>query len=52
MLKYQSFQVIHSPPKIVKQPPADEQLFTVSQGEQSDVPFTMECEAEGEPSPR
>ena len=40
------------PPLIRRQPPA-EQLFLVAEREdESDVPFVIECEAEGEPQPK
>ncbi|XP_030756282.1 neuroglian isoform X2 [Sitophilus oryzae] len=42
---------VPSPPLIVKQPPTDEVLFQVEQGE-NDKPFYIECEAEGEPAPK
>ncbi|XP_035777597.1 neuroglian-like isoform X2 [Anopheles albimanus] len=44
--------LIHSPPRVIKQPPPDEMLFQVAQQGESDKPFLIECEAEGEPSPR
>uniref|UniRef100_U5EU82 Putative neuronal cell adhesion molecule n=1 Tax=Corethrella appendiculata TaxID=1370023 RepID=U5EU82_9DIPT len=44
--------LIHSPPRIIKQPPTDEMLFQVAQGNESDKPFIIECEAEGEPAPK
>ncbi|KFB42062.1 AGAP000720-PA-like protein [Anopheles sinensis] len=44
--------LIHSPPRIIKQPPPDELLFQVKQQGESDKPFLIECEAEGEPSPK
>ncbi|KAL1379050.1 hypothetical protein quinque_014585 [Culex quinquefasciatus] len=44
--------LIHSPPSIIKQPPTDEMLFQVAQTGENDKPFIIECEAEGEPTPR
>lgn len=44
--------LIHSPPRIIKQPPTDEMLFQVAQPGENDKPFVIECEAEGEPSPK
>ncbi|XP_058814203.1 neuroglian isoform X1 [Topomyia yanbarensis] len=44
--------LIHSPPRIIKQPPTDEMLFQVAQPGENDKPFIVECEAEGEPTPR
>ncbi|EAA45046.5 AGAP000720-PA [Anopheles gambiae str. PEST] len=44
--------LIHSPPRIIKQPPPDEMLFQVAQQGESDKPFLIECEAEGEPTPK
>ncbi|KAK6624567.1 hypothetical protein RUM44_011426 [Polyplax serrata] len=42
-----------SPPRIIKQPPADELLFQVAkQQNENDKPFFIECEAEGEPAPK
>ncbi|XP_037921152.1 neuroglian isoform X2 [Hermetia illucens] len=42
----------NSPPHITKQPPTDEMLFKVAQlTKESDSPFTIECEAEGQPDP-
>lgn len=47
------FSIVHSPPRIVKQPPTDEMLFQVAQqSNENDKPFIIECEAEGEPAPR
>lgn len=44
---------VHSPPRIIKQPPPDELLFQVAQAaSENDKPFIVECEAEGEPAPR
>ena len=43
---------VQSPPKIIKQPPTDELLFQVkSRADESDKPFIIECEADGEPAP-
>jgi hypothetical protein len=42
---------VHSPPRIIKQPPADEMLYQVPQLGETDKPFVIECEAEGEPAP-
>jgi neuronal cell adhesion protein len=44
--------LIHSPPRIIKQPPTDEILFQVAQTGENDKPFVIECEAEGEPAPK
>ncbi|XP_018915521.1 neuroglian isoform X2 [Bemisia tabaci] len=45
--------MISSPPRIVKQPPTDEILFqVVSQQNENDKPFIIECEAEAEPAPK
>ncbi|XP_055389959.1 neuroglian-like [Condylostylus longicornis] len=45
--------LINSPPKIIKQPPTDELLFKVAQqSKESDKPFLIECEAEGNPDPQ
>ncbi|XP_063707327.1 neuroglian isoform X2 [Culicoides brevitarsis] len=44
--------LIHSPPRITKQPPTDEILFQVAQTGENDKPFVIECEAEGEPAPK
>ncbi|XP_055709240.1 neuroglian isoform X1 [Phlebotomus papatasi] len=45
--------LIHSPPRIIKEPPTDELLFQVAlQTNENDKPFIIECEAEGEPAPR
>lgn len=42
----------NSPPRIIKQPPTDELLFKVAQqSKESDKPFIIECEAEGQPDP-
>ncbi|XP_030378396.1 neuroglian [Scaptodrosophila lebanonensis] len=44
--------MINSPPRIIKQPPTDELLFKVAQqNKESDQPFIIECEAEGQPDP-
>lgn len=40
-----------SPPTMIKQP-GYEQLYQVSTGDESDHPFTLDCEAEGVPEPR
>lgn len=44
---------ITSPPTMIKQP-AFEQLFQVAQslGDETDHPFTLDCEAQGSPKPR
>lgn len=46
--------IVHSPPRIIKQPPRDEILFKVVQKKSTDdkKPFFIECEAEGEPAPK
>ncbi|XP_062139817.1 neuroglian isoform X1 [Drosophila sulfurigaster albostrigata] len=42
----------NSPPRIIKQPPTDELLFKVAQqNKESDKPFIIECEADGQPEP-
>lgn len=42
----------NSPPRIIKQPPPDELLFKVAQqSKESDKPFIIECEADGNPPP-
>ena len=44
--------VVQSPPRIIKQPPTDELLFQVkTRADESDKPFIIECEADGEPAP-
>lgn len=44
---------VQSPPRIVKQPPTDELLFQVAVlSNENDKPFIIECEAEGEPTPK
>lgn len=46
------FFLVNSPPRIIKQPPTDELLFKVAQqNKESDKPFIIECEAEGNPDP-
>lgn len=45
-------RTVHTPPKIIKQPPTDEVLYQVAQqSNENDKPFLIECEAEGEPAP-
>lgn len=45
-------QLVHSPPKITKQPSNDELLYTVaSDSDENSKPFLLECEAEAEPQP-
>lgn len=52
-LRRSIFIAVHSPPRIIKQPPPDELLFQVAQAaSENDKPFIVECEAEGEPAPR
>lgn len=52
-LALQAQALIHSPPRIIKQPPTDELLFQVAQqANENDKPFIVECEAEGEPAPK
>ncbi|CAH0765981.1 unnamed protein product [Diatraea saccharalis] len=46
------YLTVTSPPKIVKQPTQEEQLFQVAQPGEVDKPFIIECEAEGEPAPK
>lgn len=47
------FVTVHSPPRIIKQPPTDELLYQVAQqSNENDKPFLIECEAEGEPAPK
>ncbi|XP_034235912.1 neuroglian isoform X2 [Thrips palmi] len=49
----QASALVQSPPRIVKQPPTDELLFqVVTQQNENDKPFIIECEAEGEPAPK
>jgi hypothetical protein len=43
---------VHSPPRIIKQPIGDEMLFQVASQGDTEKPFTIECEAEGEPAPK
>ncbi|XP_046622366.1 neuroglian isoform X1 [Neodiprion virginianus] len=45
---------VQTPPKMIKQPPTDEQLFQVAEAKtnENDRPFVIECEAAGEPEPR
>lgn len=46
------FSLDNSPPRITKQPPTDELLFKVAQqNKESDKPFIIECEADGQPEP-
>lgn len=48
----QAQALVHSPPRIIKQPPTDELLYQVAQqSNENDKPFLIECEAEGEPAP-
>ncbi|XP_026272122.1 neuroglian isoform X2 [Frankliniella occidentalis] len=50
---FQASALVQSPPRIVKQPPTDELLFqVVTQQNENDKPFIIECEAEGEPAPK
>ncbi|KAF0760773.1 neuroglian-like isoform X1 [Aphis craccivora] len=45
--------IIQSPPNIVKEPSVDELLFQVPIDKyENDKPFTIDCEAEGEPAPK
>lgn len=47
------FFSVQEPPRIVKQPPADELLFQVATpNNEQHKPFIIECEAEGEPAPK
>ncbi|XP_041975037.1 neuroglian-like isoform X1 [Aricia agestis] len=48
----QAAALLTSPPRIVKQPTAEELLFQVAQPGEVDKPFIIECEAEGEPAPK
>lgn len=48
----QTSALLTSPPRIVKQPTQEEQLFQVAQPGEVDKPFIIECEAEGEPTPK
>ncbi|XP_050313304.1 neuroglian isoform X2 [Anthonomus grandis grandis] len=43
---------VPSPPLIVKQPPTDEVLFQVEKNGENNIPFYIECEAQGEPAPK
>ncbi|CRL00915.1 CLUMA_CG014325, isoform A [Clunio marinus] len=43
--------LVHSPPRIIKQPISEEMLFQVASFGDSEKPFVIECEAEGEPAP-
>jgi len=48
-----SLAIVQSPPYMVKQPHGDELLFQVkSRPDENDKPFVIECEAEGEPTPK
>ncbi|GBP51761.1 Neuroglian [Eumeta japonica] len=47
----QAAALVTSPPRIVKQPTVEEQLFQVAKPSEVDKPFIIECEAEGEPAP-
>lgn len=49
--EYFAFSV-HSPPRIIKQPIAEEMLFQVASYGDTEKPFIIECEAEGEPAPK
>uniref|UniRef100_A0A8D8XH54 Neuroglian n=2 Tax=Cacopsylla melanoneura TaxID=428564 RepID=A0A8D8XH54_9HEMI len=46
--------LVQSPPRIVKQPPSSEELLfqVVTQQNENDRPFVIECEAEAEPAPK
>jgi len=45
--------LVQSPPKIVKEPSADELLFQVATHQyENDKPFIIDCEAEGVPAPK
>ncbi|XP_026682020.1 neuroglian [Diaphorina citri] len=48
-----STALVQSPPRIVKQPPSSEELLfqVVTQQNENEKPFLIECEAEGEPAP-
>lgn len=46
------FFSVHSPPRIIKQPIAEEMLFQVASYGDTEKPFIIECEAEGEPAPK
>ncbi|KAM3958602.1 neuroglian-like [Aphomia sociella] len=48
----QAAALLTSPPKIVKQPTQEELLFQVALPGETDKPFIIECEAEGEPAPK
>ncbi|KAG7310344.1 hypothetical protein JYU34_003117 [Plutella xylostella] len=48
----QASALLTSPPRMVKQPVAGEQLFQVALKGEADKPFIIECEAEGEPAPK
>lgn len=46
------FFLANSPPRIIKQPAPGDLLFKVAQpNKESDNPFIIECEADGEPEP-
>ncbi|KAI5710224.1 hypothetical protein M8J75_006855 [Diaphorina citri] len=49
-----STALVQSPPRIVKQPPSSEELLfqVVTQQNENEKPFLIECEAEGEPAPK
>ncbi|KAL7029724.1 hypothetical protein ACKWTF_006332 [Chironomus riparius] len=51
-LSVTSYAIIHSPPRITKQPIAEEMLFQVASAGDTEKPFIIECEAEGEPAPK
>jgi len=45
--------LVQSPPSIIKEPSDYEILFQVATDQYSnDKPFTIDCEAEGEPAPK
>lgn len=43
---------VQSPPLIIKQPIAEEMLFQVASYGDTEKPFIIECEAQGEPAPK
>jgi len=52
-LNFYYIVLVQSPPRIVKEPPVDELLFqVVTNQNENDKPFIIDCEAEGEPAPK
>lgn len=52
LIKHHFSFTVHSPPRIIKQPIAEEMLFQVASYGDTEKPFIIECEAEGEPAPK